>query len=53
MAYTYKVLHEKKNHEILTALQYKPLYNLNHSEKMGVKNIQTAGDNSVRTVFKL
>ena len=29
---------EKKNHEILAALQYKPLYNISHSEKWG-KNI--------------
>ena len=28
---------EKKNHEILTALHYKPLYNINRSEKWGKK----------------
>ena len=43
---------EKKNHEILTALHYKPLYNINHSEKWGKKNIQTAGYNGMRTVIQ-
>ena len=33
-------LHPKKNPEILTALHYKPLYNINRSEN-GVKNVQT------------
>ena len=28
---------EKKNHEILAALQYKPLYNISHSEIWGKK----------------
>ena len=39
-----KRLDAKKNHEISTSLQYKPLYKINHSEKR-VKNIQTAGYN--------
>ena len=33
---------EKWNHEILTPLQYEPLYNINCSENW-VKNIQTRG----------
>jgi hypothetical protein len=28
---------QKKNHEILTALHYKPLYNISRSEKWGKK----------------
>ena len=28
---------EKKNHEILAPLQYKPVYNISHSEKWGKK----------------
>jgi hypothetical protein len=41
----------KKDHEILAALQYKPLYNISCSEKWG-KKIQAASYNSVRTVNK-
>ena len=39
----------KKNHEILTNLHYKPLYNISRSETSG-KNIQAAVYNCVRTV---
>jgi hypothetical protein len=28
---------KKKNHEILTALHFKPLYNINRTEKWGKK----------------
>ena len=45
-------LHEKRFKKILTALQYKPLYNINRSEKWD-KKIQTAGYNGVRTVDNL
>ena len=31
------LLIDEKNHEILTALHYKPLYNINCSEKWGKK----------------
>ena len=31
-------LEVRKNHEILTALQYKPLYNISRSEKWGKKH---------------
>ena len=41
---------EKKNREILAALQYKPLYNINCSDKWG-KKIQAAAYNGVRTVI--
>ena len=41
---------KKQNHEILTALHCKPLYNINRSEIWG-KKIQTAGYNGVCTVF--
>ena len=41
---------EKKNHEILATLQYKPLYNISCSEKWGIK-IQAAAYNGARTVF--
>ena len=40
---------EKRFKELLTSLQYKPLYNINRSEKWG-KKIQTAGYNGARTV---
>ena len=40
---------EKKNHEILATLQYKPLYNISRSEKWG-KKIQAAAHNGARTV---
>ena len=43
---------EKKNHEILSALQYKPLYNISRSEKWD-KKIQAAAYNGARTVFDL
>ena len=36
--------------ELLTSLQYKPLSNINRSEKWG-KKIQTAGYNGARTVY--
>ena len=39
----------KKNHEILAALQYKPLYNISNS-KNGVKRIQATAYNGARTV---
>jgi hypothetical protein len=29
----------KKNHEVLTALQYSLLYNINRSEKWGIKGL--------------
>ena len=32
-----KRLHAKKNHEMLTAMQYKPLYNINRCEKWSKK----------------
>ena len=41
---------EKKNHEILATLQYKPLYNISHSEKWG-KKIQATSYNGVCTVL--
>ena len=47
-----RILHfdlEKKNHEILAALQYKPLYNISRSEKWGKKNTSRAY-NGARTV---
>ena len=40
---------QKENHEILTTLLYKPLYNTNRSEKRG-KNIKTVGYNGARSV---
>ena len=39
--FPYKDLMKEKNHEILTALHYKPLYNINHSEKWGKKYKKT------------
>ena len=33
---------KKNDHEILAALQYKPLYNISRSEKWGLKKIQAA-----------
>ena len=42
----------KNNHEILTALQYKPLYNIDSSEN-GVKSIQAGAYNGVGTVYSL
>ena len=39
----------KKNHEILTALHYKPLYNIKHSGKWGKKYTSLAY-NGVHTV---
>ena len=41
---------EKKNHEILATLQYKPLYNISSSES-GVKKIQNAAYNGARTAI--
>ena len=41
---------EKKNHEILAALQYKALYNISRREKWG-KKIQAAAYNGARTVY--
>ena len=41
---------KKKNHEILTALHYKPLYNVSRSEKWG-ENIQAAAYNGMHTVI--
>ena len=42
---------EKKNHEILVALQYKPLYNISRSEKWGKKNTSRGqANNGARTV---
>ena len=43
---------EKKNHEILATLQYKPLYNISRSEKWG-KKIQAVAYNGTRTVSKV
>ena len=40
----------KRNHEILTALHYIPLYNINRSEKWD-KNIQAAAYNGARTLY--
>ena len=42
----------KKNHEISNALHYKPLFNINRSEKWG-KKIQAGGYNGARTVTDL
>ena len=42
---------EKKNHEILVTLQYKPLYNISSSEKWG-KKIQAMAYNGVHAVIK-
>ena len=42
---------EKKNHEILAALQYKLPYNISRSEKW-VKKIQASAYNGVRTVVR-
>jgi hypothetical protein len=36
----------KKSHEILTALYYKPLYDINRSKKRG-KNVQAAAYNGL------
>ena len=38
---------ENKNHEILDALQYKPLYNISRSEKWG-KKLQAKTYNGAR-----
>ena len=46
-----EILDEKRFMELLTSLQYKPLYNINRSEKWG-KKIQTAGYNGARTVIR-
>ena len=40
----------KRNHEILAAIHYKPLYNINRSEN-GVRNIQATAYNGARMVF--
>ena len=42
----------KKNQEISTTLQYKPLYNISRSERRG-KKIQGAAYNGARTVFRI
>jgi hypothetical protein len=50
-----RILHfdlEKKNSEILAALQYKPLYNIIRSEN-GLKEIEAAAYNGAHTVFGL
>ena len=47
-----KIKAQKSFLVIPTALQYKPLYNINRSEKWG-KKIQTAGYNGARTVYYL
>ena len=41
---------EKQIHEILAALQYKPLYNISHIEKWGKKN--TSRDIKLRAYGK-
>jgi hypothetical protein len=43
---------QKNNHEILAALQYKPLYNISRSEKWDKKRIQATAYNGARTVYK-
>ena len=43
---------EKKDHEILAAMQYKPLYNICRREKWG-KKIHGAAYNGARTVFNI
>ena len=45
-----ETLDEKRFMELLTSLQYKPLYNINRSEKWGKKKIKTAGYNGARTI---
>ena len=49
---TYKGYIKKKNHEILAALQYKPLYNISRSEKWG-KKIQAAAYNGACRAHEL
>jgi hypothetical protein len=43
---------EKKNHEVLAAMQYKPLYNISCSEKWA-KIIQAVAYNGARMLVKM